>query len=146
MANHHSFSKAAQSLDITQPAVSIQVQELEKTLGVTLFHRRSRGLLLTEVGETVFSYSQQIFALSDRLIETIEETKGLNSGYLTLGASPTPGEYVLPLAVGQFRQVYPGIRLELVIANTTSIIQRILSGEMDLGMVGDLPLEHSRDL
>ena len=146
VANHHSFSKAAQSLDITQPAVSIQVQELEKPLGVTLFHRRSRGLLLTEVGETVFSYSQQIFALSDRLIETMEETKGLNSGHLTLGASTTPGEYVLPLAVGQFRQVYPGIRLELVIANTTSIIQRILSGEMDLGMVGDLPQEHSRDL
>ena len=132
-------------MDITQPAVSIQVQELEKPLGATLFHRRSRGLLLTEVGETVFSYSQQIFALSDRLIETMEETKGLNSGHLTLGASTTPGEYVLPLAVGQFRQVYPGIRLELVIANTTSIIQRILSVEMDLGMVGDLPQEHSRD-
>ena len=132
-------------MDITQPAVSIQVQELEKTPGVTLFHRRFRGLLLTEVWETVFSCSQQIFALSYRLVETMEETKGLNSGHLTLGASTTPGEYVLPLAVGQFRQVYPGIRLELVIANTTSIIQRILSGEMDLGMVGDLPQEHSRD-
>jgi DNA-binding transcriptional LysR family regulator len=146
VANHHSFSKAARSLDITQPAVSIQVQELEKSLGVTLFHRRSRGLRLTEVGETVFSYSQQIFALSDRLIETLEETKDLNTGHLTLGASTTPGEYVLPLAVGQFRQVYPGIRLELVIANTTSIVQRILSGEMDLAMVGDLPQEHSNDL
>ena len=133
-------------MDITQPAVSIQVQELEKTPGVTLFHRRFRGLLLTEVWETVFSCSQQIFALSYRLVETMEETKGLNSGYLTLGASTTPGEYVLPLAVGQFRQVYPGIQLELVIADTTSIIQRILSGEMDLGMVGDLPQEHSRDL
>jgi DNA-binding transcriptional LysR family regulator len=146
VANHHSFSKAAQALDITQPAVSIQVQELEKSLGVTLFLRRSRGLRLTEVGETVFSYSQQIFALSDRLIEVLEETKGLNAGHLTLGASTTPGEYVLPLVVGQFRKVYPGIRLELVIANTTSIIQRILSGEMDLGMVGDLPKEHSDDL
>ena len=78
VANHHSFSKAAQSLDITQPAVSIQVQERGETLGVTLFHRRSRGLLLTEVGETVFSCSQQIFALSYRLVETMEETKGLN--------------------------------------------------------------------
>ena len=57
VANHHSFSKAAQSLDITQPAVSIQVQELEKPLRVTLFHRRSRCLRLTAVGETVFSYS-----------------------------------------------------------------------------------------
>ena len=143
VANHHSFSKAAQSLDITQPAVSIQVQELEKSLGVTLFHRRSKGLRLTEVDETAFSYSH---ALSDRLITTLEETKDLNTGHLTLGASTTPGEYVLPLAVGQFRKVYPGIRLELVIANTTSIVQRILSGEMDLGMVGDLPQEHSSDL
>jgi len=146
VANHHSFSRAAQALDITQPAVSIQVQELEKSLGVTLFHRRSRGLRLTEVGETVFSYSQQIFALSDRLIETLQETKDLTAGHLILGASTTPGEYVLPLAVGQFRQLYPGIRLELVIGNTTSIVQRILSGEMDLGMVGDLPREHSSDL
>ena len=146
VANHSSFSKAAQALDITQPAVSIQVQELEQSLGITLFHRRSRGLRLTEVGETVFSYSQQIFALSDQLIETLEETKGLNAGHLTLGASTTPGEYVLPLAVGQFRQIYPGIRLELVISNTRSIIQRILTGEMDLGMVGDLAQEHSNDL
>ena len=76
----------------------------------------------------------------------MEEAKGLNSGHLTLGASTTSGEYVLPLAVGQFRQVYPGIRSELVIAKTTSIIQRIQSGEMDPGMVGDLPQEHSRDL
>ena len=61
-------------------------------------------------------------------------------------ASTTPGEYVLPLAVGQFRQVYPGIQLELVIANTRSIVQRILSREMDLVLVGDLPQEHSSDL
>jgi DNA-binding transcriptional LysR family regulator len=146
VAFHRSFSRAAEALEITQPAVSIQVQELEKSLGVTLFHRRPGGLRVTEVGETVYAYAQQIFALSRRMLEAVEELQGLKTGHLRLGASTTPGEFVLPTAVGRFRQLYPGIRVELVIANTHSIIQRILSREMDLGMVGDRPEEHSGEL
>ena len=64
VASHLSFSRAAKTLGITQPAVSIQIHELEKSLGVTLFHRQPRGLRITEVGETVLAYSQQIFSLS----------------------------------------------------------------------------------
>ena len=146
VASQGGFSRAAELLDITQPAVSIQVQELEKSMGVTLFHRRPRRLRLTEVGETVYAYAQQIFSLSDKLLETVEETQDLKVGHLTLGASTTPGEYVLPLAVGRFRQEYPGIQTELVIANTRSIIQRLLNREIDLGMVGERPEEHSGEL
>ncbi len=146
VALHRSFSRAAEALDITQPAVSIQVQELEKSLGVTLFHRRPGGLRVTEVGEAVYAYAQQIFALSRRMLETVEELQGLKTGHLRLGASTTPGEFVLPTAVGRFRQLYPGIRVELVIANTRSIIQRILNREMDLGMIGDRAEEHSGEL
>jgi DNA-binding transcriptional LysR family regulator len=146
VAFHRSFSRAAEALEITQPAVSIQVQELEKSLGVTLLHRRPGGLRVTEVGETVYAYAQQIFALSGRMLETVEELQGLKTGHLRLGASTTPGEFVLPLAVGRFRQLYPSIRVELVIANTRSIIQRILNREMDLGMIGDRPEEHSGEL
>ncbi len=124
VANHLSFSRAADALEITQPAVSIQVQELEKSLGITLFHRRPRGLRITEAGEAVLSYSQQIFALSSRLVETVQEMENLQSGHLVLGASTTPGEYVLPIVVGRFRQIYPGIHVELVIGNTRTIIQR----------------------
>lgn len=146
VASHRSFSRAAEALEITQPAVSIQVQELEKSLGVTLFHRRPGGLRVTEVGETVYAYAQQIFALSSRMLETVQELQDLKTGHLRLGASTTPGEFVLPMAVGRFRQLYPGIRVELVIANTRSIIQRILNRELDLGMVGDRPEEHSGQL
>lgn len=146
MATHHSFSRAAEALDITQPAVSIQIQELEKSLGVTLFHRRSKGLRVTEVGETVLAYAQQIFALSQRLAESVQETQDLKTGHLSLGASTTPGEYVLPAAVGRFRWMYPGIQIELTIGNTRSIVQRIMNREMDLGMVGDRPQEHSGEL
>ena len=139
VASHRSFSRAAESLNITPPAVSIQVQELEKFLGAALFHRRTRGLRITEVGETVFAYAQQIFSLSGKLLESLEEIHNLQTGRLALGASTTPGEYLLPLAVGRFRQLYPGISVELSIANTRTITQRILNQELDLGMVGRHP-------
>jgi DNA-binding transcriptional LysR family regulator len=140
VASHRSFSRAAESLNITQPAVSIQVQELEKFLGAALFHRRTRGLRITEVGETVFAYAQQIFSLSGKLLETLEEIHNLQTGRLSLGASTTPGEYLLPMAVGRFRQLYPGISVDLYIANTRVITQRILNQELDLGMVGSHPI------
>ncbi len=146
VASHRSFSRAAESLSITQPAVSIQVQELEKFLGSPLFHRRTRGLRITEVGETVFAYAQQIFSLSGKLLETLEEIHNLQTGRLALGASTTPGEYLLPLAVGRFRQLYPGISVELSIGNTSSIISRILGQELDLGMVGSHPSASENDL
>ena len=146
VATHLSFSRAAEALEITQPAVSIQVQELEKSLGVTLFHRRPRKLQITEEGEIVFAYSQQIFSLSNKMVATVQEMQDLETGHLTLGASTTPGEFVLPLAVGQFRRLYPGIRVELVISNTRSIIQRILNREIDLGMVGDRGEGHTDEL
>ena len=146
VATHLSFSRAAEAMEITQPAVSIQVQELEKFLGITLFHRRPRGLRITEAGDAVLAYSQQIFALSSQLVDTVQEMEDLQTGHLVLGASTTPGEYVLPLMVGRFRQVYPGIHVELVIGNTRTIIQRILDRDMDLGMVGDHVEEHSNEL
>jgi DNA-binding transcriptional LysR family regulator len=92
------------------------------------------------------AYSQQIFSLSSKLLETIQELHGLQLGRLTLGASTTPGEFVLPLAVGQFRRSHPGIQVELSLANTRSIVQRILNHEIDLGMVGDWPQQQSEEL
>ena len=146
VAQHLSFSRAAEALEITQPAVSIQVQELERFLGVTLFHRRPRGLRITEAGDAVLAHSQQIFALSSQLMNTVQEMGDLRTGHLVLGASTTPGEYLLPLVVGRFRQVYPGIHVELVIGNTRTIIQRILDRDMDLGMVGEHVEEYSNEL
>ena len=146
VANHLSFSRAAEAMEITQPAVSIQVQELEKFLGIILFHRRPRGLRITEAGDAVLAYAQQIFSLSKQLVDTVQEMEDLQSGHLLLGASTTPGEYVLPIVVGRFRQMYPGIHVELVIGNTRTIIQRILDRDMDLGMVGDHVEEFSSEL
>ena len=136
MARHKGFSRAAESLDISQPAVSIQVQELERTLGLVLFHRRARGLQLTEVGETVYSYAHRIFSLSTEMLDAIKDVQDLRTGHLIIGASTTPGEYILPVAIGCFRQRYPGVQVELKISNTRSIVNQILQRELDLGMIG----------
>ena len=136
MARHKGFSRAAESLDISQPAVSIQVQELERTLGLVLFHRRARGLQLTEVGETVYSYAHRIFSLSTEMLDAIKDVQDLRTGHLIIGASTTPGEYILPVAIGRFRQRYPGVQVELKISNTRSIVNQILQRELDLGMIG----------
>ena len=139
VASYNSFSRAAEAMEITQPAVSIQIQELEKSLGAILFHRRSRGLRVTDVGETVYAYAQQIFGLSNKLLETVVEIQDLRTGHLNLGASGTPGEFVLPTAIGKFRQIYPGIQVEMSVGNNRSVINKILAQELDIGMVGSRP-------
>ena len=123
-------------MEISQPAVSIQVQDLEKSLGVPLFHRRAKGLQLTEIGETVYGYVHRIFGLSSELEEAVQAIRGLKSGHLTIGASTTPGEYILPVAVGRFRRRYPDIEVELKISNTRSIVSQIHQRELDIGMIG----------
>lgn len=136
VARQGGFSRAAKALEISQPAVSIQVQDLEKSLGVPLFHRRAKGLQLTEIGETVYGYVHRIFGLSSELQEAVQAIRGLKAGHLTIGASTTPGEYILPVAVGRFRRRYPEIEVELKISNTRSIVSQIHQRELDIGMIG----------
>ena len=146
VARCKSFSRAAEAMEISQPAVSIQVQELEKMLGISLFHRRSRGLQLSEAGNAVYSYAHRIFSLSSEMQEIIQDILGLRTGHLTLGASTTPGEYILPVAIGRFRLRYPEINVQLKIANTRSIVNQILQRELDVGMIGSRLGEASGDL
>lgn len=134
-----SFSRAAEEMDISQPAVSIQVHDLENALGLSLLNRRARGLRLTEAGEIVYGYAHRIFSLSSELEEAVQDIKGLRTGQLILGASTTPGEYILPVAIGRFRQLYPEIQVRLEISNTRTIVKQILHREIDLGMIGSRP-------
>ena len=131
-----SFSKAASELSISQPAASIQVRELEKSMDCVLLHRMRRGLQLTDIGSEVFGYAQRIFSLADDMRNAVNETQGLRSGRLTIGSSTTPGEYILPWAIGQFRRRYPGIDVSLSISNTQTVVQKIHDRELDLGMAG----------
>jgi len=146
VAHTGSFSKAAAMLNLTQPAVSIQINELENSLGTVLLHRKQRKLQITDIGQVVLKYAKQIFTLSDELISTLDEIKGLKSGNLILGGSTTPGEYVLPVLVGEFRNMHPGITTEITVGNTVDIIEQISEYKIDLAMVGDWTNDSNADL
>ena len=131
-----SFSKAAEKLLISQPAVSIQVRELEESMGSPLLHRLRRGLQLTDTGEAVYSYTQRIFSLAAEMQSAVQDIQGLSAGKLTIGSSTTPGEYILPWAIGTFRQKYTGVEVSLSISNTQTVVERIHNRELDMGMAG----------
>ncbi len=131
-----SFTRAARELNISQPAVSIQVKELERNLDTVLVNRVRRGVFLTDSGEIVYGYTKRIFSLADEMRLAVQDIEGLQAGKLTVGSSSTPGEYILPLAMGIFRERHPKIEISLSISNTQTIVDQILNREMDLGMAG----------
>ena len=137
VAQHNSFSRAAEELFISQPAISAQIREFEDKLGLKLIERTGRTLLLTQAGKLVFRFGIEIFSKAQEMERTLADLKGLVIGQLALASSTTVGECILPQALGRFKIVYPGIEIELHISNTTQVIERIRSGQMDLGFVGE---------
>ena len=130
------FTKAAAELGISQPAVSIQVKELERSMDTTLLSRMRSGVALTDTGEIVFGFTRRIFSLAEEMEYAIQEVAGLRAGRLTIGSSSTPGECILPLVIGRFHREYPRVEVSLAIYNTRVIIEKILNRELDLGMAG----------
>ena len=137
VARFGSFSKASEKLLISQPSVSLQIRDLERYYGAPLFHRQGRSIRLTDVGEVVFRYTQQLFQTIEEMRRSVDNLKEAVTGRLVLGASSTPGEYLAPQLLGRFSKFYPGVEVSLHIGNTASITGQVTSHEIDLGLVGD---------
>jgi LysR family transcriptional regulator, transcriptional activator of the cysJI operon len=142
VATAGSFSRAAREiLHISQPAVSKHVQTLEEELGVTLLQRVGKRVLLTEAGQIVQHYAEQVLALGAETHRALLELHGVQRGTLRLGASSTPGIYLLPPVLAAFVERYPGITLEVEIANSQRVVDGVRARQWDLGMIG-IPLVH----
>ena len=109
IVNDGSFKNAARSLFLTQPAISLQIQNLEKQLKTTLFDRTKKQIELTESGNLLVRYSNRILALCEESSRALDDLSELKSGKLILGASQTTGTYLMPKIIGLFRQKYPNI-------------------------------------
>ena len=133
------FSRAAEVVHVSQPAISMQVSELEEALGIVLFDRLPRGVRLTDAGETLLGYAQRIAALEGEAERAMRELRGLERGRLSLGASTTIGSYLLPTILGEFRARHPAVELGLTIANTDEIKTRLLDRTLDLGLTEGAP-------
>lgn len=139
-----SFTRAAEALYVGQPAVSQHVAALERVLGVALVHRAGRGVRLTDAGQLVADYAERIFRLAEQMQAGLDDLKGLTTGRLVIGAGQTPGDYILPAVLGEFRRRYPGVSVDLEIAGTSRVVDWLLRHVYDLGFLGDV-VEH-RDL
>jgi len=129
------FTRAAEALYLTQPAVSRQVQELERHFGVDLFEQIGKRIYPTEAGTIVYNYAKEIFHTIDDLNVEINQLKGLKAGHLRLAASATAGTYLLPPLLGVFKRRYPGVDVSLEIHNSRQVEQRLLEyQQLDLGI------------
>ncbi len=131
-----SFSRAAEALHISQPSVSIQVADLERALGVELFEQLGKRIYLTDAGRVIEGYAHRILTLVDEAQEAVGEVTELHRGRLAVGASMTPGTYLLPKVLGQYEARFPKIAVTLEIAQTRRIQERLLRNELDVGIVG----------
>jgi DNA-binding transcriptional LysR family regulator len=130
------FTRAAHRMHLSQPTLSERVLELERELGKQLFSRSRRQVTLTEAGRVLEPYAARAVATVESAMQAVTELDGLRHGSVVLGASTTPGVYVLPRLIGRFRARYPGIDLTLQIANSRAIEERVRAGHLDLGVVG----------
>jgi DNA-binding transcriptional LysR family regulator len=136
VARSKSYSRAAAELQISQPSVSIQVGELERQLGADLFEQVGKSARLTEAGRVLDEYAARILALIDEARVAMDELKGLQRGRLLLGATSTPGTYLLPALLGRFKEQYPHIEIVLRVRDTRRIQEMLLQHELHLGVIG----------
>lgn len=135
VAEHLHFTRAAEALYITQPAVSAAIQGLEAEYGVKLFHRVSRQVELTEAGQLLQVEAQKILEAVTLTERGIRELNNLQRGELKLGCSFTIGNYWLPAKISQFKHQYPGIFVNCTLGNAEEICEGTATGLFDLGLV-----------
>jgi DNA-binding transcriptional LysR family regulator len=135
-----SFSKAASLLYLSQPAVSKHIKSMEEYYGIKLFERTNQGVTLTSAGQTVYDYCKKILNVHDELESEIDKHLDIKNLNLTIGASVTPGEYLLPCTVWTFKDKHPQINIKLKINDTNKIVEKVLKDEVDIGIVeGNIP-------
>ena len=137
-----SFKKAADSLFVTQPAVSLQVQNLEKQLDIAIFDRGGRKAQLTEAGKLLLNYCEKILGECLETCKAVEDLNNLKGGSIIIGASQTTGTYLMPRMIGVFRQKYPEVSVQLQIHSTRRTGWSVANGQIDIAIIGgQLPLE-----
>jgi len=137
VAVHGGFSKAADALSLTQPAISDQVGKLEEHYDVLLFNRHKRQVKLTKFGEALLEITRKMFEIEQQASDLLSESRALRSGTLRIVAdSPRHLLHIL----GPFREKYPGILISLHSANSEEVVAKLFNYEADIGVLGEIPV------
>lgn len=135
VARRLNFTRAAEDLNMSQPAVSRQIESLEKTIGMPLFNRTGRNVTLTDAGYVLYKQGEQILRMVESTQISIDALKNLESGSLRIGCSTTIGNYVIPQAVLEFTHKYPAIQVHVNIDSTKQMLQKVEEGDVDIAFI-----------
>lgn len=135
VARHLNFSRAAEELLLTQPAVTQQIKALESELGVSLFDRGGGHIQLTAAGQALVPFAERMKALSDEAVQAVAAACGQESGDLALGASQTIAQYLLPALIAEFRKRHPNVRVTALSGNTDRMLEALVEGKIQLALI-----------
>lgn len=132
-----SYTRAAEKLNIAQSALSIAVRKLEQEIGLTLLHRNNKGIEVTKEGEVLLQHGRGILAKIADAETALDELQGLKQGEVKIGIPGMMGSYFFPEIIMAFKLKYPQLNLTIVEAGTQTLKEKLLSGELDLGVIVD---------
>ncbi|MBU6079889.1 MULTISPECIES: LysR family transcriptional regulator [Allobacillus] len=135
LAELKNFTKTAQALYISQPSVSMHIRSLENELNTELFIRSPKKLQITPTGELLYERIKQLFSIYEQTVEDILEIQQSVQGKLSIGASFTVGEYIVPSLMKSMQSAYPEVEFDITIGNTDEIIQLVQQLDVDLGLI-----------
>jgi DNA-binding transcriptional LysR family regulator len=130
------FTRAGEDVHLSQPSVSVRVRRLEQELGVKLFEQLGKKVALTEAGRLLDPHARRVVAALDDARHVIEEVQGLERGVLRIGASTTPGIYLVPKLIAGFKNLHPKIEVRLEIKDTRQVEEGLIRNDYDFGFVG----------
>ncbi|HDP69699.1 MAG TPA: LysR family transcriptional regulator [Actinobacteria bacterium] len=136
IVNRGSFSETAKLMDVSQPAISFQIQTMEKEYGQKLLDRSGTKVKATEAGKIFYRFAKNMIRNDELLRESLDKLENVVRGRLLLGASTTPGEYVIPKMLGQFKKKFPDVEPQLIIADTDIILEKLENHDIDIAFVG----------
>jgi len=136
LAKCRSLTRVGEELFLSQPAVTLQLKELQKEVGTALYERLGKTLYLTDAGLMLEHHAQRILALVEEAASAIRTLQKGDGGRIRVGASNTPGIYLLPPLLSAFRRDFPTVELTVEVGNTQAIVEKIVRNELDLGVIG----------
>ena len=136
VSKHLNFTRAGEEVNLSQPSVSVRIRQLERELGVKLFEQLGKRVGLTEAGKLLEPHARRVVAVIDDARHAVEELQGLERGLMRIGASTTPGTYLVPKIIARFKKDHPKIEILLSVKDTKRVEEGVLENEFDFGFVG----------
>lgn len=140
-AREKNLTRAAETLCVTQPAVTMQIRSMEHNLGMKLIRRCGRDFQLTEAGDVLFRYVERIFGIVEEMEYSLKRYRELAQGSLKLGTTHSFARYFMPDLISRFQELFPKVKVLLKEGNSQEIAEGVLSFKYDLGLIGRLPYD-----